>query len=146
MRPAGAVGLGGLLKDKEMRISRQEQMLRVSRTMGERGTCPRARVGCVIERDGRILSTGYNGSLPGEVHCDDVGCKMENGHCVRTIHAEANAICFAARCGIALQGATLYTTGWHSGSCPRCVLLAMAAGIKCIMIEGEDGSCVQQVP
>jgi dCMP deaminase len=110
-------------------------MLGVSRLLGKRGTCPRARVGAVIEKDGRILSTGYNGSLPGEPHCDDVGCDMQGGHCVRTVHAEANAICFAARHGINLNGSTLYTTGWLGGCCPNCTKLAYSAGIKEIVTE-----------
>lgn len=116
-------------------MSRVESMLAISRVMGQRGTCPRARVGCVIERDGRILSTGYNGSLPGEPHCDDDGCIVVDGHCKRTNHAEANAIAFAAKYGISLDGANLYTTGWHSGSCPTCTLLAKAAGIVEIITE-----------
>src|SRR5690348_17307641 len=99
------------------RISRQELMLGVAKLFGQRGTCPRARVGCVIEKDGRTLSTGYNGSPPKEPHCDDVGCQMEDGHCIRTTHAEANAIAFAARYGIKLEGATLYVTGWEGGIC-----------------------------
>lgn len=106
--------------------------------MGSQGTCPRARVGAVLERGGRILATGYNGSLSGEVHCDDVGCKMEDGHCVRTIHAEANAIAFAAQYGISTLGATLYTTGWEGGCCPRCIKLARAAGIVRIVTEIGD--------
>lgn len=110
-------------------------MLNIAGMLGQRGTCPRARVGCVIEKDGRILSTGYNGSLSGEVHCDDVGCEMVDGHCIRTIHAEANAICFAARHGISLEGAVLYVTGWHSGCCHRCEKLARAAGISEIITK-----------
>jgi dCMP deaminase len=119
-----------------MRISRKELMLGISRLLGQRGTCPRARVGCVIEKEGRILSTGYNGSLPGQPHCDDFGCEMVDGHCVRTIHAEANAICFAAKYGISLEGSTLYVTGWSGGACHRCYKLAKAAGIKEIITEG----------
>lgn len=123
--------------EEKMRIrpSTNEVMLNVSRIMGELGTCPRARVGCVIAKEGRILSTGRNGSLPGEPHCDDVGCYMEDGHCVRTIHAEANAIAFAAKHGIALAGATLYTTGWSGGCCPKCTMLAIAAGIVEIITD-----------
>lgn len=117
------------------RISRKHSMLEICRILGQRGTCPRARVGAVIEKDGRILSTGYNGSLPKTPHCDDIGCQMEDGHCVRTNHAEANAIAFAARHGIAILGATLYTTGWAGGCCPRCTKLARAAGIIRIVTE-----------
>lgn len=79
--------------------------------------------------NGRILSTGYNGSLPGEPHCDDEGCLVIDNHCTRTIHAEANAIAFAAKHGISLQGSTLYTTGWARGCCPTCTKLAKAAGV-----------------
>ena len=118
-----------------MRISRKELMLCISRIFGQRGTCPRARVGCVIEKEGRILVTGYNGAPAGEPHCDDIGCMMEEGHCVRTTHAEANCICFAAKHGISLNGATLYTTGWTGGSCHRCIKLAKAAGIIEIITE-----------
>ena len=117
------------------RISRKDLMLTISRALGQRGTCPRARVGCVIEKDGRILSTGYNGSLSGEPHCDDIGCLMVDGHCKRTNHAEANAIAFAARHGIILDGAVLYTTGWAGGSCPTCTKLAKAAGIVEVVTE-----------
>lgn len=120
------------------RISRVELMLSISALLGQRGTCPRARVGCVIERDGRILSTGYNGSLPGEPHCDDIGCLMVDGHCKRTNHAEANAIAFAARHGISIVGANLYTTGWSGGSCPNCTNLAKAAGISEIITCTHD--------
>lgn len=117
------------------RISRKELMLATSRLWGSRGTCPRARVGCVIEKDGRILATGYNGSPSGEPHCDDVGCDMQEGHCVRTTHAEANALMFCAKYGIPTNGATLYTTGWAGGSCHRCTKLAKAAGIVEIITE-----------
>lgn len=119
------------------RISRKDLMLGICRLLAQRGTCLRAKVGAVIEKDGRILSTGYNGSLPGEPHCEDEGCMMEDGHCVRTIHAEANAIAFAAKHGICIVGATLYTTGWHSGSCFRCARLARAAGITNIVTEAD---------
>ena len=116
-----------------MRISRREMMLGIARMIGQRGTCLRAKVGCVIEKDGRILSTGYNGSSPGESHCEDVGCQMEDGHCVRTVHAEANAICFAAKHGISLNGAVLYVTG--KAICHRCEKLAKAAGIALMVAE-----------
>jgi dCMP deaminase len=116
-----------------MRISRREIMLEVSKAIGKRGTCLRAKVGCVIEKGGRILSTGYNGSSPGDPHCEDVGCEMVDGHCIRTVHAEANAICFAAKHGISVEGATLYVTGREV--CHRCMKLAKAAGITEIIAE-----------
>jgi dCMP deaminase len=121
-----------------MRPDRKTIMMKHALIASERSTCNRAHVGCVIEKEGRILSTGYNGSPPGEPHCFDVGCLMENGHCIRTIHAEANAICFAARHGISLRGSTLYVTGWAGGSCHRCKMLIKAAGITEIVTDGAS--------
>ena len=118
-----------------MRITRVEMMIEICKIVGLRGTCPRAKVGCVIERDGRILVTGYNGSLPGEPHCEDTGCVMVDGHCSTAVHAEENAIAFAAKHGIRIDGANLYTTGWAKGCCPKCTRLAMSAGINEIITE-----------
>ena len=92
-----------------------------------RSTCPRKRVGAVIVRDRTVLSTGYNGSLRGLPHCDDAGCVMEDGHCVTTVHAEANAILQAAKNGIAIDGAELYTT---ASPCWNCFKLIANAGIR----------------
>lgn len=91
-----------------------------------RATCPRLHVGCVLVRDHRLLATGYNGSLPGAEHCEDVGCDIEDGHCVRTLHAEANAVTQAALVGTALAGAVAYTT--HQ-PCWPCSKLLIAAGV-----------------
>lgn len=92
-----------------------------------RGTCPRLRVGSVMVRDKRILVTGYNGSPSGVAHCEDVGCMMDDGHCQRAVHAEANAIVQAAHHGISLDGATAYVT--HQ-PCRNCTKLLVSAGIK----------------
>ena len=92
-----------------------------------RGTCTRLQVGAVVVKDGRIVSTGYVGSAPGAPHCIDVGCVVVDGHCIATIHAEANAIASAARFGISLQGATIYCT--HS-PCKTCAKLIASAGIE----------------
>jgi dCMP deaminase len=113
-------------------MSRQDMMIAITRIVAQRGTCMRAKVGCVIELQGRILSIGYNGSEPGALHCEEVGCEIVNDHCIRTIHAEANAIAWAARKGISVEAATLWVYGWHSGSCPTCTKLAMSAGISLI--------------
>lgn len=120
------------------RPSREDIIVEYTKLIATRGTCNRAHVGCVIERDGRPLSVGYNGAEPGASHCLDVGCKMEDGHCVRTIHAEANAIAWAARNGIAIEGATLYTYGWKGGVCDRCLKLAISAGIHQIKEITKD--------
>lgn len=94
-----------------------------------RSTCPRKHVGAVIVRDRTILSTGYNGSIRGAPHCDEVGCLIENGHCVRTVHAEANALIQAARHGIRLEEAEIYVT---ASPCFNCFKLIANAGIRTV--------------
>ena len=92
-----------------------------------RSTCNRKHVGAVIVRDRTILSTGYNGSIRGMPHCDDEGHLMENGHCVATVHAEANAIIQAAKNGVRIDAAELYTT---ASPCWNCFKLTANAGIR----------------
>lgn len=101
--------------------------MRLAKQVATRGTCDRALVGCVLTRDKRIIATGYNGSPPGHPHCDDQGHVMIDGHCVRTIHAEMNAILQAARTGTSLDGTTCYTT--HE-PCLNCMKSLLTAGIK----------------
>lgn len=109
-----------------MRAPWSEYFAAIARVVATRATCPRRSVGCVIVRGNRILTTGFNGSLAGEPHCTDVGCDMQHGHCVRTVHAEANAVAQAARNGIALDDATAYVT---LEPCRRCAALLASAGI-----------------
>ncbi|MCY1047507.1 cytidine/deoxycytidylate deaminase family protein [Corallococcus sp. bb12-1] len=90
-----------------------------------RATCDRKHVGAVLVRDKTILSTGYNGAIRGLPHCDDVGHMMENGHCVATVHAEANAIIQAAKNGVSIDGATIYTT---ASPCWPCFKLIANSG------------------
>lgn len=104
--------------------------MKIALEVASRATCDRKHVGALIVRDRFILSTGYNGSIPRLEHCDDVGHLMEQGHCVRTVHAEANAICQAARNGVAVQGATLYVT---ASPCFSCFKLCASAGISAIV-------------
>jgi dCMP deaminase len=94
-----------------------------------RSTCPRKHVGAVIVRDKSILSTGYNGSIRGAPHCDEAGCLMDNGHCVRTVHAEANALVQAARNGVRLEGAHIYVT---ASPCFNCFKLIANAGLSTV--------------
>jgi len=94
-----------------------------------RATCPRKHVGAVIVRDRTVLSTGYNGSIRGLPHCEDGGCIMEDGHCITTVHAEANAILQAAKNGVSVDGAELYTT---ASPCWNCFKLIANAGIRTI--------------
>ena len=99
------------------RASWDEYFMAIARVVATRSTCDRKHVGAVIVRDKMILTTGYNGSIRGLDHCDDAGHLMEDGHCVRTIHAEANAIIQAARNGVRIEGATIYVTASPCWGC-----------------------------
>ena len=112
------------------RKSWDQYFMDIAAQVATRATCDRKHVGAVIVRDRTILSTGYNGSLPGQGHCEDEGCLMENGHCVRTNHAEANAICQAAKNGVELEGAEIYVT---ASPCWPCFKLIVSSGIKRIV-------------
>ena len=101
----------------------------IAKQVATRATCDRKHVGAVVVRDRTILSTGYNGSIRGMPHCDEVGHMMENGHCVATVHAEANAILQAAKNGVRIDGATLYTT---ASPCWPCFKLIANSG--CVRI------------
>lgn len=118
------------------RLSWDEYFLGIMDAVAQRATCDRGKSGCVIVRDKHILATGYVGAPAGVEHCDDAGHEFvqsigENGkqsqHCVRTTHAEQNAIVHAARFGIALQGATLYC---KMTPCYACTKMIINAGIK----------------
>jgi dCMP deaminase len=105
----------------DARVSWHEYFMNIARQVATRATCERKHVGAVIVRDKTILSTGYNGSIRGLPHCDEVGHLLEDGHCVRTVHAEANAICQAARNGVRIEGADIYTTASPCWSCFRLI-------------------------
>ena len=123
------------------RPSWDEYFMEVCRARAKRATCDRGRSGCVIARDNQILVTGYVGSPMGLPHCDEVGHQFkrlqhEDGtitqHCVRTVHAEQNAICQAARRGISIDGATLYC---RMTPCRTCAMLIINCGIKRVIAE-----------
>lgn len=101
--------------------------MKIAIEVSTRSTCDRKHVGAVIVRDRNILSTGYNGSVSGLDHCDDVGHMMEGGHCIATIHAEANAIIQAAKNGVNINGGAIYTT---ASPCWNCFKLIVNAGLK----------------
>ena len=101
--------------------------MNIARQVATRSTCDRKHVGAVIVRDKRILSTGYNGSIRGLPHCDEVGHLMENNHCVRTVHAEANAIVQSACNGVRIEGADIYVT---ASPCWNCFKLIANSGIR----------------
>ena len=111
----------------DKRPSWDEYFLKISELVGSRSTCDRAHVGAVITKNKIILSTGYNGAPRGLPHCDDVGHEIVAGHCIRTIHAEANAIAQAARNGASIEGAMIYLT---VSPCYDCFKIMVNAGIK----------------
>lgn len=114
-----------------MRISRDAMLMEMAIIAAKRSTCLRRQVGAVIAFEGRILTLGYAGSPPGMPHCEDVGCLIgPHGGCVRTQHAEINAITFAARKGISLEGSSLYTT---LSPCLHCAKAIISAGIISVM-------------
>jgi dCMP deaminase len=94
----------------------------IARAVAARSTCDRAFVGAVFVRDKRILTTGFNGSPSGQEHCDEAGHLMVDGHCVRTIHAEANAIIQAALHGVSSKDATCYVTHFPCLSCTKMLI------------------------
>ena len=102
----------------------------IGRVASSRSTCDRKHVGAVVVRDRIILATGYNGSIRGLAHCDDEGHMMEDGHCVRTVHAEANAIVQAARNGVRLENGDIYVT---ASPCFGCFKLIANSGIRRIV-------------
>jgi dCMP deaminase len=110
----------------DQRVSWHEYFMNIADQVSTRSTCGRKHVGAVIVRDRTILSTGYNGSLRGAPHCDDAGHDMENDHCVRTVHAEANAIAQAAKQGVRIDQAEIYVT---ASPCLTCFKLVANAGI-----------------
>lgn len=119
------------------RVEWDEYFMSIARAVATRATCDRKHVGAVIVTTGKnILSTGYNGSIPGTPHCDDVGHMMifdpntNRESCVRTVHAEANAIVQAAKHGNRIEGSSIYTT---ASPCWPCFKLIASAGIKRIV-------------
>lgn len=119
---------------KNKRPSWDEYFLKLAMLASERATCPRMHCGCVLVKDRFVLATGYNGSLPGQPHCEDVGCLIVDNHCVRTNHAEMNALIQAARHGINTTGATAYITNM---SCTTCAKALIAAGIKRVVVFSD---------
>ncbi len=115
-----------------MRPDWDTYFMRIAQVVGERSTCDRAHVGCVLVVDKRIITAGYNGSPTGQEHCDDVGHLLVDGHCVRTIHAETNAIIQAALHGVSTRGATCYVTHYP---CINCTKALINAGITRLVYE-----------
>ena len=116
------------------RVDWHTYFMNIARQASTRSTCERKHVGAVIVRDRTILSTGYNGSIRGMPHCDDVGHVMEGGHCIATIHAEANAIIQAAKNGVRTDGAIMYST---VRPCWGCYKVLVNAGIRKVFYREE---------
>ena len=123
------------------RPSWDEYFFEIADSVSKRATCNRGKSGCVIVKNRQILVTGFVGSPAGFAHCDDAGHQIkrlthENGqiteHCMRTIHAEQNAICQAARKGISIEDATIYT---RMTPCRTCAMLLINCGIKRVVCE-----------
>lgn len=130
-----------LNKEKYVRPTWDDYFLEICNTVSKRATCDRGRSGCVIAKGTQLLVTGYVGSPAGMDHCDDVGHQLKQTihednsvttHCVRTVHAEQNAICQAARQGIAIDGATLYC---RMTPCRTCAMLIINCGIRRVVCE-----------
>ncbi|MFH0961306.1 MAG: cytidine/deoxycytidylate deaminase family protein [archaeon] len=125
------------------RLGWDEYFLAIAETVSRRGTCDRGTTGCVIVKDKRIVATGYVGSPPGMPHCDEEGHlfakaieedgKVHN-HCIRTTHAEQNAICQAAKAGVSIDGATLYCKIFP---CFTCAKLLVTCGIKRVVAKND---------
>ena len=125
------------------RPSWDEYFIKIMEMVGTRGTCDRGRSGCVITKDKRLIAAGYAGSPIGIKHCDEIGHEMntvthEDGttsnHCIRTTHAEQNAICQAARYGIALDGATIYC---NMTPCYACAKMIINCGINRVVCKKD---------
>ncbi|MFR9296798.1 MAG: deoxycytidylate deaminase [Aedoeadaptatus pacaensis] len=111
-----------------MRKSWDTYFMQITEIVASRSTCDRAFVGCVlVNKDHRIVSTGYNGSVAGNPHCDDVGHTMRDGHCIATIHAEMNALLYCAKEGIPTKDTICYVTHFP---CLNCTKALIQAGIR----------------
>ena len=128
---------------KNTRPSWDEDFTEIMRTVSKRGTCDRGHASCVFVKDKQILVTGYAGSPAGFPHCDEVGHQIkktihEDGtiteHCVRTVHAEQNAICQAAKRGVSIDGSTIYI---NMTPCRTCAMLLINCGIKRVVAENK---------
>ncbi|MGI5892032.1 MAG: deoxycytidylate deaminase [Bacillota bacterium] len=126
-----------------MRQPWDEYFMTIAHQVASRSTCLRRQVGAVaVSPENRILGTGYNGALPGAPHCDVIGCLRDKlgvpsgqrQEICRAQHAEANVCNFAARYGVALDGATIYVT---AQPCTTCVKAMVTCGIKKVVFDSD---------
>ncbi len=111
-----------------------EYFLKLAMLASERATCPRMHCGCVLVKNKSVIATGYNGSIPGDDHCEDAGCILVENHCVRTVHAEMNALIQAARRGHPVDGASAYVTNMP---CTTCAKALITAGVKRVVVFSD---------
>ncbi|MRH43061.1 ComE operon protein 2 [Aquibacillus halophilus] len=116
------------------RISWDQYYMAQSHLLALRSTCERLMVGATIVRDKRIIAGGYNGSVSGSIHCIDEGCYVIEGHCVRTIHAEINALLQCAKFGVATDGAEMYVTHFP---CLQCCKSIIQSGIQTVYYAND---------
>ncbi len=131
----------GERQKSESRPSWDTYFMEISHLVATRATCPRRSVGAVIVRDRRILATGYNGAPRGLSHCPHDGDKndwplgcLRSGHCIRSLHAEQNALLQAAMIGVPCAGATIYVTCQPCNSCAKMII---NAGIERVIYQGD---------
>jgi len=119
-------------KDKNFRPSWDDYFMAAAKLISTRSSCDRLHAGAILVKDKRIIATGYNGSPPGLKQCNEVGHLLEEGHCVRTIHAEHNVLLQAAvQGGTNTMGSTLYTL---YNPCIHCAKYVAACGVKRVVI------------
>lgn len=123
---------GGKINMK--RIPWDQYFMAQSHLLALRSTCSRLMVGATIVRDKRMIAGGYNGSIAGGEHCIDEGCYVIDNHCVRTIHAEMNALLQCAKFGVQTDGAEIYVTHFP---CLQCCKALIQAGIKAVYYAAD---------
>lgn len=109
------------------RIPWKQYFMMQALVIAQRSTCNRALVGSILVKDKRIIGTGYNGSVSGQPHCDDIGHQMVDGHCVRTIHSEMNTLIQCAKNGVSTDNTEIYVTHFP---CYNCTKALLQAGVK----------------
>jgi len=128
------INFKGGIRVSEKRMPWNQYFMLQSVLLSMRSTCPRLFVGALVVRNRRIIAGGYNGSVAHESHCIDVGCLLRDGHCLRTIHAEMNALTQCAKFGVQTEGAEIYVTHFP---CLQCSKLIIQAGISKIHYQKD---------
>ncbi len=112
---------------KDARIPWDQYFMAQAVLLSLRSTCTRLEVGATLVKDKRIIAGGYNGAVSGDVHCIDEGCYVVDGHCIRTLHAEVNALLQCAKLGISADQSEIYVTHFP---CLNCTKALLQAGVK----------------